>query len=330
MASIGSFVGCVASFLVCQMFPELWLSPAEATVAACCLCASFIGGTVNFFATANAIGGGKLSALMSSMAAADTFVMAVYFAAMTTALKSKFLARAFRDDTAISARETRHEHDDLDLLPPKKNEEGTSPQTVTTTTTTMACTLKATALVTALALATVKVSTVFEGFMAPVLPGTACAAIAIIAPAIQRLLSKQGNPLIREMQNTARNLSEFSLLLFFAGIGQGAKLGEALLHGPACICFSLLALSVHITIAFTGSAFSKRFCRLPLQLEDVLVASNAAVGGPATAAAFAGRMKSPRQFDLTIAGTAWGVVGYALGTTIGISLHKILRSYAIS
>ena len=65
-----------------------------------------------------------------------------------------------------------------------------------------------------------------------------------------------------------------------------------------------------------------------MQLADVLGASNAAIGGPATAAAFGARIpcKNPREKQAwTIAGTVWGVVGYAVGTTIGVTLYRLVQ-----
>ena len=59
-----------------------------------------------------------------------------------------------------------------------------------------------------------------------------------------------------------------------------------------------------------------------LQLRHVLVASNAAIGGPATAAAFAGQQKT----GLTLAATLWGVVGYGVGTNLGIAASQWYQS----
>jgi uncharacterized membrane protein len=67
----------------------------------------------------------------------------------------------------------------------------------------------------------------------------------------------------------------------------------------------------------------------PLSIEEVMVASNAAIGGPATAAAFAGsvsnkRMAPRKRRDLALAGTVVGVLGYAIGTSIGLGLSGLL------
>lgn len=64
-----------------------------------------------------------------------------------------------------------------------------------------------------------------------------------------------------------------------------------------------------------------------LDLEDVWIASNAAIGGPATAAAFCGRMKNRDPNKLqgrTISATVWGVVGYAIGTIVGVNMYRMV------
>ena len=332
LASIGSVLGCVLSFLVCQMFPQLWLQPKEAAIAASCLCASFIGGTVNFFATANVIFAGSHNAnnsLMSSMAGADLLVMAVYFAGMAVALRSRFLSSLFLKDSKDADLPKEQQkfaisEDNISLI-----ENATEAKE---TTQTLFQLIQAVGCVSTLGFLIVKVSSVIEKALAPILPGTACAVIAGLAPLVQRKLlntnSKGNSSFSRLMQKSARLLSELCLQLLFASIGVSAKIGEALVRGPACLCFSLFALTVHVLVALAGSILIQRWFRFPLLLEDVLVASNAAIGGPATAAAFAGRIDSPRQRGLTMAGTVWGVVGYAVGTTVGVALYKLLYTAA--
>ena len=65
-------------------------------------------------------------------------------------------------------------------------------------------------------------------------------------------------------------------------------------------------------------------------LEEVWIASNAAIGGPATAAAFVMNCmkgKTVQDDELlqgrTIAATVWGVVGYAVGTMLGVAMYKL-------
>jgi uncharacterized membrane protein len=326
MACVGSIVGCVLSFLICRLYPSLWLNPYAASVAASCLCASFIGGTVNFFGVARIIGNGDVSTLISSMATADTLVMALYFSAMALALKSILLKSLFSsapiyEELEMSQpKETDRSPNEVQKVSMIRNDPVSQPDRFQ-----HAIRWLAFVCVTTLALGIVAVSSHFERLVSPIIPGAGCAAIALLSSIVQPILSRQQDSLTKQMIRVSSCLSEFCLQLLYASMGVSCQLGRVLLQGPACFLFSLFALSIHIGIAFAGSILAMRWFRVPLLLEDVLIASNAAIGGPATAAAFAGTLKSPRQRGLILAGTFWGVTGYAVGTTIGVALYKILR-----
>jgi uncharacterized membrane protein len=333
LASVGSIAGCLLSFFICRAFPGVWqLSGPEAAQAAACLVASFIGGSVNFFATAAALAGSTTTAqsttstLVSSMAAADLVVMALYFAFLDWALYSPRLQRWYGRRGYNNAEEGHTKQPVQRELESKSTE--TSASMDSPTTTTIAQRLgslfqrtRAIVLVSGLALTIVQVAVRVERALSNVIPGTACAVIAVLTPAIQRVLPSQ-NHFVTEMKEIATPLAEWCFLCLFASIGMSANLGQALRSGPSCLLFSLTALMVHVVIVFSGSL------RMGSRLEDVLVASNAAVGGPATAAAFSGRIpKSPRSNGLFMAATVWGVVGYAVGTTIGVTLYRALQVF---
>lgn len=290
MASIGSIIGCALSFLVCRQFPLLWLQPKEAAIAASCLCASFIGGSVNFFATANLISSGiktSTTTLMGSMAAADLLVMAIYFAFMTASLQSKFLTSLFGGKVMKESSDTKssNKYDQQEDTNTEQDKGSTFRRhSIRTKGINTGANTVAGIFVSLLALCIVKVSSFVERITSPIIPGTTCAAIAILAPIMQNFLSKKnGLYIIRRMQQAATPLSDFCFLLLFASIGVCANLSEALRSGPTCLCFSLLALTVHIVIVFVGSLRIKQWVQIPFFLEDVLIASNAAIGGPATA-----------------------------------------------
>jgi uncharacterized membrane protein len=334
LASLGSIAGCLLSFFICRAFPGVWqLSGPEAAQAAACLVASLIGGSINFFATAAVLAGttttaaSTTSTLVSSMAAADLVVMALYFAFLDWALYSPRLQRLFGrgGQKHVEEEEESKQTVQIDL---ESNYAGTSkPMDSPTTTTTAQRRVslfqktRAIVLVSGLALAIVQVAVRVERAVSNIIPGTACAVIAVLTPVIQRFLPSQ-NQLVTEMKEVAAPLAEWCFLCLFASIGMSANLGQALRSGPSCLLFSLTALMVHVVIVFSGSL------RIGSRLEDVLVASNAAVGGPATAAAFSGRIpKSPRSNGLFMAATVWGVVGYAVGTTIGVTMYRALQAF---
>jgi uncharacterized membrane protein len=333
LASVGSIAGCLLSFFICRAFPSVWqLSGPEAAQAAACLVASLIGGSVNFFATAAVLAGttttaaSTTSTLVSSMAAADLVVMALYFAFLDWALYSPRLQRLFGRRGSNAEQEQESKQLVQRELESKSTETSASTESPTTTTIaqrrgSLFQKTRAIVLVSGLALTIVQVAVRVERALSNIIPGTACAVIAVLTPVIQRFLPSK-NQLVTEMKEVAAPLAEWCFLCLFASIGMSANLGQALRSGPSCLLFSLTALIVHVVIVFSGSL------RIGSRLEDVLVASNAAVGGPATAAAFSGRIpKSSRSNGLFMAATVWGVVGYAVGTTIGVTMYRLLQAF---
>jgi uncharacterized membrane protein len=241
------------------------------------------------------------------MAAADLLVMAFYFAFLTAAAQSSRLKTLFHhDDGETESTATVRFGEETDSLPQLKSfsfQMG------------MAAMLAA-----ALSLGIVKIANRVEGALARILPGTACAVICLLGMLVSRHM-----PLTsfwRDVRLTAKPLSQVCFHLLFASLGITANLGQAFVEGPACVWFSLTALLIHIFITLSGSLALKRFGNV--KLEHVLVASNAAIGGPATAAAFCGQISSTA--GLAVAATVWGVVGYAAGTGIGVRLYQLLHA----
>jgi len=207
----------------------------------------------------------------------------------------------------------------------------------------------------ALAFGIVSASTRFEKIVYSFsgIPGMGCAAIASLSTGAGWILrrikivwtSAKGREkelvpwLQKEMNRVCPNLSGLCFNLLFAAIGTAANVGVALRHGPASFLFASSALLVHFVTMLLGSlAISKAIPKLKLSIEELAVASNAAIGGPATAAAFAGSLgtgedlisSTRKRRGLVLAGTTWGVFGYAVGTSIGVWLSKILLSFVLA
>ena len=160
-------------------------------------------------------------------------------------------------------------------------------------------------------------------------------------------------------------MSNVCFYLLFAAVGTTADLSSAVAGGPMALVFASLALIVHsvtaVTVTWTGLRLG-RYIRAFLKpkrrglllskmtqwpstsWEEVLTASNAAIGGPSTAAAFAagliptnnadtemeGGNNDSNQFRsaLVIAATIWGVFGYAIGT--GESPNQVFVQYYLT
>ncbi|KAK1865291.1 hypothetical protein I4F81_007824 [Pyropia yezoensis] len=106
--------------------------------------------------------------------------------------------------------------------------------------------------------------------------------------------------------------------MLFTTLGAGARLG-AVATAPRTLLFCVLTLGGHAAgvavaaaaIAAAGGGWRPR---------EAAVASNAGVGGAATAAAFAAAMGWP---SLVGVGVLLGVAGYAAGTFVGIGLLRV-------
>jgi uncharacterized membrane protein len=330
IASVGSIVGCAISFFVCGYSLHI-LSVSDASHAAACLCASFIGGSINFLATSAILQQGiskSNHALLSAMAAVDIVVMAIYFTILSAALQSRQLHRWFNgsdDDSHL-----KKEKESFTTLSPYELEDSVTPSvTKTSSVASAAVTLGA------MTVAIVELSKRLEFRLKRFVPGTACAFIAMLVPwmtgQINQMTYVSTHPLWKRMQRCAEPMSRLAFLLVFATMGCTLDMSTALLNGPACFIFSFAALAIHGIVTLLGSYVFRRMLHSTnrADLTDILVASNAAIGGPATAAAFCGQIvfSNPiRKRSIAIAATFWGVVGYAIGTTIGVLLYRILLS----
>ena len=342
LASIGSVLGCVCSFWLCTKLSTPWLLPKpEARIALSCLAASFVGGSVNFFATAKAIEQStrmSSSTIVGSMAATDIVVMAIYFSLIGSAMSSERIQQWFSNPPSPASRLPSKERNDettafLEEQGQSHSETISSPSTPSAQ---VVRSVRGTVLASAVALGIVHVANVVETRFQSFIPGLACAVIAVVAPMIQKLLRRWGTQSAWwiDLQAMAKPLSQLCFLSLFASIGSTANLNDAAQSGLACLMVSLVALAVHFLTSFTGSIwfskFHKRSVFFRLGLDQVLVASNAAIGGPATAAAFCGRIPPTNKGStfislqgLTYAATFWGIVGYAMGTTTGVVLYRV-------
>ncbi|CAI5487897.1 unnamed protein product [Closterium sp. Naga37s-1] len=109
----------------------------------------------------------------------------------------------------------------------------------------------------------------------------------------------------------AETLGNSLMLVFFANIGASASVSEAMSAGGGLLAFVATVLMVHIVVVLLGG----RLLNIPLDI--LMVASNANVGGPATAAAMASARNWPQ---LVRPAVLLGTFGYTIGTAIAFLL----------
>lgn len=106
------------------------------------------------------------------------------------------------------------------------------------------------------------------------------------------------------------------MYLFFALLGTGADLDAMLGAAPALFAYVLIIFAVHLVFLLAGA----RLCRL--NHAEIVIASTACIGGPPVAVAFAVLFGWRR---LAVPAVATGVLGYVLGNFVGIGLFEVLR-----
>ena len=103
---------------------------------------------------------------------------------------------------------------------------------------------------------------------------------------------------------------------FFAVIGLSSSLGDLFGDGLPVLLYAGLVVLVQAIVVLQA----RRWFRWPLA--ECLVASQAAVGGPSTALALAGSLERP---NLVLPSVAIGLLGYLLGTYVGLAVSASLN-----
>jgi uncharacterized membrane protein len=260
---------------------------------ASCLCSSYIGGSVNFASTAQAVdmmsSGGQ--ALLTAGMAADNVAMAVYLGVL------------------MLVQTPGPRHLDVENADVRQN---------------IPCTSSVAASL-AVSLIVLRASQEIAHILGqPSLGlGVACL-LTPIASCVTRRLFKSNEKLDGNLSSTftyagAQAMSGVGMLLFFATLGAMADLRIVFnaITGGSMILFIATLLSVQLAFSII---VGHKLLRLPLW--SVLTAANANVGGPATAAA----MTSARGWHrATAPAILTGVIGYSVATIIGVTVGNVLN-----
>jgi uncharacterized membrane protein len=276
-------LGTVVGTLVAFAAAGAALGPHAWRLAAC-LCASYTGGSLNFGATAAITG---LSAAQEGRAL-TVAAMALDNIAMAIFLGVLMALPAQQEDVAAAATHAAAEESDRVSV-------GSA---VAAAVAAACCICAADAL--ALQLRCPAASLALAALLAS-LAATA-AACAGVRPARA----------FAGADAAARAL----LLLFFAALGAGTDARAALALGAPAAAFIALQLSTHLAVTLSLGA------ALHLPRRTLLIASNAAVGGPATAAAMAAARGWREQSGNAV---LLGTVGYLIGTGVGTGTGALLQ-----
>ena len=113
----------------------------------------------------------------------------------------------------------------------------------------------------------------------------------------------------------AQEIGTFFIYMFFFVIGVPASIMEILTNAPLLFVFCLIMVVVNMLFCLIGGKLFK------FDLEDIIIASNANIGGPTTAA---GMAISQGWNKLVGPAMLVGTLGYVIGTYLGIIVGSIL------
>jgi uncharacterized membrane protein len=246
-------------------------------------CASYIGGSINYVATSKVLDLHNQDLFFAGNAA-DNVVMAFYFSILGIMSSHPFFQRFFKEKYKVSSEPSLS-------LPTNSS-------------------LNLKDLVLTLLLSTGIYSISFLVGKLLNIKGTEILVVTLLVIFV-----------VNSYPNFAKKLIPYEIIgfmllhVFFAVIGASANVVLAIQVAPKIIIIAFVIVLVHLLwLTFWGRW-------LKIGLRELIIASNANIGGPATAAA----MATSRQWhDLIVPGILCGTFGYAIATFIGSLLKYAL------
>jgi len=289
VGAVGTVFGTVVSFFACGH-----MLGAFGWKIAASLCASYIGGSMNFAAVAQAldIAGTGGQGLLTAGMAVDNIAMCAYLSALML-MPAIGPADPCLDDS---------EGCEVEYQPTKAS---------------VACAL-------ATSLFVLRGSQIFATFVGQ--PNLSLGFACIFAPCVA-LAARGLSHLNRQVPENlcsvlsfagAQSISGALMLIFFATLGANADLRSIAIAGAPMAAFITIQLATQLTFSLI---VGHKLLKLPLWA--VIISANANVGGPATAAAMAAARRWDRAINPAI---LVGTVGYAIATLIGVQVGRALAS----
>lgn len=120
---------------------------------------------------------------------------------------------------------------------------------------------------------------------------------------------------LKKLEDTAFAIGLWMMYIFLAAIGASTNLNDMLHVGPAVLGFYLIILFFHLIFMVSLAKIFK------LDVYEVIIASAANIMGPSVAAPMAASLG---QKKLITPGILVGILGYVIGTFIGVSIAMVL------
>lgn len=273
--AVGTVLGTWVAFQFVPLGEEGWK-------LAGIFCATYVGGSLNYMASAETLGL-RSGDLLAAGVAADNLAMTLYFLVLFTLPSLPWLRRHYA---------RRVVENDVESI------ETGDPITVRK-------------MATALAIAAT-ICAVGYGLAEALGSGSSgILVMTVLIVAVATLFPRQMGSFAG-----AHELGVLLMQVFFAAIGASASIMLVITHGVMLFVFAVAILAVHLVFILAA-------CKLlGLDLAEIVIASNANMGGPASAAAMA---VARRWEALVIPAILCGTLGYAIATFVGVAVGHWLR-----
>jgi uncharacterized membrane protein len=298
LSSIGTVAGTIIAFLLLQdMIPELDKIGAM-------ISASYIGGGVNFAAMAAKFE--TSGEMVSATVVADNLMMALYFFVLIAIPTIPFFRKYYPTPYIAEVEKQAETHQTQAEGFWKRKD----------------ISLKDIALAIGTAFFLVVVSFKLAAWLDELIPSGENAGIILnilngvfgdkyLMLTTITIVTVSLLPKYFENIHGSQEIGTYFIYLFFVVIGIPASIPIIFQNAPLLLVFVLIAVSVNMILSFT---FGKLF---RFSLEEIILASNANIGGPTTAAAMA-IAKGWRELIVPI--LLVGTLGYIIGNYIGRAL----------
>jgi len=120
---------------------------------------------------------------------------------------------------------------------------------------------------------------------------------------------------LKKLEDTAFSIGLWMMYIFLAAIGASTNLNDMLHVGPAVLAFYLIIMFFHFIFLVSLSKLFK------FDVYEVIISSAANIMGPSVVAPMAASLG---QKKLITPGILVGILGYVIGTFIGVSIAIVL------
>jgi len=333
MGCIGSLLGGLISYKYKHNSIYTILSPSVIAACTACLVSSYIGGTVNFFETGKQIisstsSSGSSSSIQSTInlvAGLDIGIMVMFFTLLLAIRDSPIKKWLVGNSNSSSSRSSSSgsgssssSHDRV--VAASVLSDGNISKSLSFKK------ILSALLPVGLSIGLTSIGSLVQSVIN--IPGISVSIVIILGlllKRLDRLISLKGNHIIILGSNHSKS-SQYMLCLFYTIIGITTRVQDVFQLGLPLLSMIISILLIHISFILLSSYIWNHFIikkesNLIIDIDTVIIASNACVGGASTAAAMA---SSINRIDLILYGSTFGIIGYIIGTHIGLLLFKMI------